>query len=353
MQRAISRVIRGTCRKWRESDCPVAAGEEVNRNKEDKHKFVPPKHSWEECVGWTAGLVLGYQLTHRRRQKDDCCTSVSAKACTSTSAHQRCPFAVASKVFSQPTVNSSSTALHVNRKTSSSTVFHSVDLSPFIHDDTREPELPDKLNTSWSSVDDEEEDILFSSEPDLDLPLAPIPINAADKLVFQSGQCSSSSLLDDPAEHGRLIGADLLSVLGAFEFLSTEEKIKAKGAGGTRKSSKKKLTTPLSKNPPIHALDLMKKGAELGSARAMYNIGVAYDRMNDTKLAREYYNKAADLGHPLATYNCAVLALKDGHLTEGYALMKTASDFGVPEAEEYMRPPPNNNPARDSLANQF
>jgi len=33
---------------------------------------------------------------------------------------------------------------------------------------------------------------------------------------------------------------------------------------------------------------------------ARYNLGVAYDRMNEVTLSEEYYRRAAKLGHSLA-----------------------------------------------------
>ncbi len=354
MHRAISRVFRGQCRKFRENDCPVAAGEEVRRNNKDddgKNGFVPPKHNLEDAVTWTTGLVLAYQLTHRGRRAliEDCPPAASLASGTSAGSTSRktsstegphCPFSITSKVFSQPLFAQPSTALNVaQRKTS--TVISSIDTTPFIHDDVQiqDCELPDRLSTTPTSVV-EDDDIVFGFEPEL---------VAEAKRNLEIDGTFIDRIPDNPEEFGRKFGADLLSVLGAFEFLQAERNVKIPSSqtplrnDNTKKTSKRvesdgKLT---STSPPIHAMELLKKGAELGSARAMYNIGVAYDRMNDPQLAVEYYKKAADLGHPLAAYNCAVFALKDGRLTEGYALMKTASDCGVPEAKEFMKPSGN------------
>ncbi len=91
-----------------------------------------------------------------------------------------------------------------------------------------------------------------------------------------------------------------------------------------------------SDEPPMSAMELMKKGTELGSGRALYNIGVAYDRMEEHKLAKEYYCKASDLGHPLATYNVAVMLLKDGKIGDGISMMRRAAQAGVPEARNVL-----------------
>lgn len=358
MHRAIGRVFRGQCRKFRENDCPVAAGEDVRRNnKDDERKFVPPipptKHTLEEAVVWTTGLALGYHMTHGRRRHsliEKCSTpsalspggvttrKISAVSPREIREKSPCVFtsltSKVSEVFAQP-----STSLSVNARRTS-TVITSIDVTPFMHDDAQECELPEMISSPNTLVDDD--DIVFGFDSSESTHAESTSIDLNDR---------TSLILKNPAEYGTKFGADLLSVQGAFEFLQEEAKAKS-GVRATSKKTGKKLASKgqrsrtnstsssqlTSKNPPIHAMTLMKHGAELGSARAMYNVGVAYDRMNDPKIAREYYKRAADLGHPLAIYNCAVFALKDGHLSEGYALMKTASDFGVLEAKEFMKP---------------
>jgi len=124
---------------------------------------------------------------------------------------------------------------------------------------------------------------------------------------------------------------DLFSILGAFKFLNHE----AKGLKPTDAISHidyKNNVTP--EEPPMTAMELMERGAELGSARAFYNIGVAYDRMKEYKLAKEYYCKASDLGHPLASYNCAIFLLKEGKFGDGLSMMQFAANSGVPEAKK-------------------
>jgi len=123
----------------------------------------------------------------------------------------------------------------------------------------------------------------------------------------------------------------LFSILGAFKFLNHE----AKGLKPTDAMSHidyKNNVTP--EEPPMTAMELMERGAELGSARAFYNIGVAYDRMKEYKLAKEYYCKASDLGHPLASYNCAIFLLKEGKFGDGLSMMQFAANSGVPEAKK-------------------
>ncbi|CAL8070973.1 unnamed protein product [Orchesella dallaii] len=352
MHRAISRVFRGTCRKWRD-DCPVAVGEDVRKKGEqNEHDFVPPKHSLEDAAVLTSGLVLAYQFTQRRRRTlieecQPCAASVIGQTQLPQSLESSCPFSVASRVLSKP-IFSGATALHVSRKCA---VIPSTDRTPFIYDDLQETILPERL-TPPSLIDDE--DIIFEAE----LSASSVPPNVEKKFGAGATEHSSdAAILKDPAEYGRRYGADLLSVLGAFEFLQTEnvtgngiktsETVKKKEVVATNNRKTKNKANSIKDaelDPPLHALELMKRGAELGSARALYNMGVAYDRLKDTELAKEYYRKAADLGHPLATYNCAVFALKDGRLTDGLALMKMASDFGVPEAAEFMKP------SGDSLA---
>lgn len=357
MHRALSRVIRGQCRKFRENDCPVAAGEEVRRNNKEentKNGFVPPKHCLEEAAVWTTGLVLAYQLSHNRRRSliGECPspasipTSSGSCSILSPEAPEKagCPFTLASKVLSQPIFTSPpASGLNVaQRKISSpAAIISSLDRTPFIHDDVQDSELPDRLSTPTTIVEDD--DIVFAFPDD---PPASDATKLADGDLFDR-------IPNNPAEYGTKFGADMLSVLGAFEFLQAEAKPSAgssspspqksqKSLDGNGKKSKASSKNKLSsKHPPAHAMELLQRGAELGSARAIYNIGVAYERMEDHQIARDYYKRAADLGHPLATYNTAVFALRDGHLTEGYALMKTASDYGVPEAEEFLKPSGN------------
>ncbi len=95
------------------------------------------------------------------------------------------------------------------------------------------------------------------------------------------------------------LSGDLFSALGAFKFL-TESK-----AGEVAGPSSSDVPSP-----PLSALELLEKGAELGSSRALYNIGVAYDRLKESKLAREYYKRASDLGHPLAVRQARQLFIK-------------------------------------------
>jgi hypothetical protein len=60
MHRSLCRVIRGTCRKFRENDCPSLAGEEVrqNRNKSQEEFAPKPKHSLTEALG---NLYLNFE----------------------------------------------------------------------------------------------------------------------------------------------------------------------------------------------------------------------------------------------------------------------------------------------------
>jgi TPR repeat protein len=116
-----------------------------------------------------------------------------------------------------------------------------------------------------------------------------------------------------------LVGTTL-GVLGAVEYLR-----------GPRKP-----VQPLT-DPPLSAMELLRKGEQYTSGRALYNLGVAYDRQKDKELAREYYKRASDLGHPLATYNYGIIILREGQIKEGLELMKFSAARGVREAQAVIK----------------
>jgi TPR repeat protein len=145
-----------------------------------------------------------------------------------------------------------------------------------------------------------------------------------DSFVFEEVPENKTSSLKpkDPkvADMAERLAGNLLSAVGATQLLL--------GEGGKTTSGSE---------PPMNGLELLKKGSELGSSRALYNLGVYYDRQRDFELARDYYKRAADIGHPIASYNYAAMILeKDPRMTpEVKLLMSYAYEHGVPEAKAY------------------
>jgi hypothetical protein len=303
-------VIRGACRKVRENDVPAISGEEVRQqqNKSKDEGFVPPKHTWTEAIGWTTGIVLTYEFIHRRRGITSFLEDAYPISTASPGLYDTrvCPFRLTTRAIAQPivsTVNSvfSITTTHRERPVQSR---KSIDVTPFIQDGDAlfykvdESELlPSPRNYSSSLEDDDGDDgIQF------------------DEKFSQVQQTKQTRPKDSTvASVAERISGDIFSALGAFKFLVGEGQGKSGG------------------------IDLMEKGAELGSGRSFYNLGVSYDRLNETQLANEYYKRAADLGHPLASYNLGVMTLKDGKVSEGLALLQYAAENGVEEAKGAMQ----------------
>jgi len=322
MHRAVCRALRGSCRKWRESEYPVVSGEDVKSNKWKNQEFIPPKHSWNEALGWTTGLVLAYQLTHRK------CTlgeETGPFSTFNTNGLKKCPFGVAKNVVSQPIVSTVHNVVDHKSKARGIRQRNSIDATPFLKEDNLS--LFDPSVDFTKELAENECDIVFEEEKPTNILKASLPL--------QTKKLEEKESEKRPTNVDQILNrfsGDLYSVLGAFTFL--HQGPKENSENGTVKIIV--AETP-SKTPPIHAMELLTKGAELGSSRALYNIGVAYDRMKEPKLAREYYRKAADLGHPLATYNLSIFLLKDGNFAEGLTLMRIAAEKGVPEAKRVLK----------------
>jgi len=302
MHRTVCRVIRGACRKVRENECPALSGEEVRQQNNSKDEFVPPKHTWTEALGWTTGMVLTYEFIHRRRGLSaggDGLHSVTASPGIYGTTNW-CPFRLTSRAIAQPIVSTVNNVFAVTHRepSSPSGARKSIDVTPFIHE--REP-LFFKNDEELTALrlraqEDDEDDGLIQFDESI----------SNVQHTKQTGPKDSTV-----ASTAEKLSGDIFSALGAFKFLS----------GGERKTT------------AAAGIELMEKGAELGSRRSLYNLGVSYDRLNEPKLAVEYYKRAADLGHPLASYNLGVLALQDGKVGEGLALLQVAAENGVEEAK--------------------
>ena len=320
MHRSLCRAIRGTCRKLRDNDYPNLSGEEVrqhNRNN-SKEEFTRPKHSVTEALGWTTGIILTYEFTHRRRCGPYVEDSSSASPARALQGYlQKCPFSVATKAITQPTTLTPISTVHNVRTAGENrpsrpllTARKSIDITPFLSEKSgnetfllKDSKYADHKRSADTEYESDDEGVHF------------------DETISKFDEVRASKPRDAvAATFAEKVSGDLFSALGAFKFLTGDS------------SSKALPTTEIDTSPPLKALELLEKGAELGSSRALYNIGVAYDRMKEVQLAREYYKRAADLGHPLASYNVAVLTLKDGKISEGLTLMQFAAENGVPEA---------------------
>ena len=299
MHRAIGRAVRGTVRKWRENEVPTVAGEEVRKKKENqKEKFAPPRYTVCDAIGWTAGLVISYEIAHRRGRNNLCCGVVADTT-------KKCPLSLTEAV-TQPLYAPLSTTGHVLPKaTSRRQRSTSIDATPFLQETLLDSDF--KL----SAVSDDEDGICFSQSSFQETPSK------------KKQELKKPVKPEDPklASYAENIVGNTLSLLGAFEFLRIPPK----------------TTGEATTDPPMTAIDLLKKGEEYSSGRTLYNLGVAYDRNKDTELAREYYKRASDLGHPLATYNYAVSILREGNLSEGIELMKFSAAHGVPEAQAIIK----------------
>ena len=301
MHRAIGRAVRGTVRKWRENEVPTVAGEEVRKKKENhKEKFAPPRYTVSDAIGWTAGLVITYEIAHRRARNNLCCDVVA------TDTSRKCPLSLTEAV-TQPLYAPLSTAEYVipkatNRRQRST----SIDATPFLQENL----LIDSDFKLSSVRDDGDEDGFSFSQTSRDLREAPAKKKEVPKKPVKP---------EDPqlASYAEKIVGNTLSLLGAFEFLRGPSK----------------MTDESTTDPPLTAMDLLKKGDEYSSGRTLYNLGVAYARNKDTELAREYYKRASEVGHPLATYNYAISILHEGKISEGIELMKISAAHGVPEAQ--------------------
>lgn len=279
--------------------------------------------------------MVAYELTHGRTRRlaieEHPRQSILESLGSGKNENSKCPFSWPRTAITQPILTQS--VFEIN----SYPPIHqkgSIDLTPFIKEDRF---LESGLDGCLYQRDEEEEVVQFIKPKDTKrnqtYKLTPttrlqssIPLTTKHSIDSDSDDDSPKLNISD-----RLTG-DFLSMLGAFKFLSNE----AKGVKPNKAGSHIDPMAMSSDEPPLSAMDLMEKGAEFGSARALYNIGVAYDRMQENKLAREYYSKASDLGHPLATYNCAVFLLKDGDITGGLSMMQVAAENGVPEARKIL-----------------
>lgn len=371
MHRGINRLVRSACLKWNgaenappspniNSASPsILPGDKLwakscwntedtsqansgsNRKSSDKKdahsgdSFSPNKHSWGEAFCVTSGLILTYQVTHRKNYLNGCSSHESSPV-SQKSSLSSCPLStLATKVSSQPlltSVNINSNVIATNNRRSKRSGRQrqdSIDTTPFLKE-----ELNDISNFKLDGKENDDFVIQFSSTTDsideIDQnkenifklkKTTPLLTKKVDDLGGEKQQ-STLAFLEKSliAKTAKKLTADIFNVLGAYEFVKEEKKIKSVDGMG-------------SNEPPIHALDLLNKGMELGSSRAIYNIGVAYDRLNRVGLAKEYYKKAADLGHPLGAYNSAMFALQEGKLNEGFELLKYAAEQGVPEAK--------------------
>lgn len=318
MQRAISRIIRGTRRSFRESsDCPSLASEEVRQKKKSKEDFTSPKHSIGEALGLTTGLILTYEFTHRR-QRFQCFKEVSSSLDQPKFwvFIRKCPFAIAKEAVAQPTFSSASTVKGVRNPQSKPSIAlltrKSIDTTPFLY----EPDtifLKDINYQKPDAYEGESDDGGIEFDPNISKLDEVRATKPHDKRV--------TSLAEK-------VTSDLFSALGAFKLLNISK--------DSAKPEKSLQQNDLP-NTKLEAFEILEKGVELGSSRALYNIGVTYDRMGETSISKEYYKRAADLGHPLASFNFAVTNLKEGNLQEGLNLMKYAAANGVHEAEEIMK----------------
>jgi len=263
-------------------------------------------------------LTFQYEFAHRRRRQQnlfDDCVSVSTNRAIQGYL-QNCPFAVATKAVAQPTLSTSTVghvrAEHERRPRSFLTSRKSIDTTPFLTEKSGNEKF--FLHGSRSR---------YSNQKSIDLDYESEDEGVHfDETISQFDEVRNAKPRNAKAVAlAEKLTGDLFSALGAFNFLTSE-------TGNKSDESMKVTPGP----PPMSPLEILEKGAELGSSRALYNIGVAYDRMKELKLAGEYYRRAADLGHPLATYNVAVLTLQDGKVSEGLALMRFAAENGIPEA---------------------
>jgi len=344
MHRSFCRVIRGTCRKWRENDCPAVGGEEIRKgghNNKPNEDFVPPsKYTLTDAVGWTTGLVLAYEFTHRRNRcsvvvEESPTTTVlpsvlnrltnASKSVVGTNNQKnsnQCPFPWPKKAVTQPILSQNVISVNQNQKSNRvSNKKTSIDITPFIKEDSLASLHFSSSQPYLNNNEDDDDSVIFSNDIE--------NINPQPK--YSSPLLTKKDELESPADQhltaAKKLTGDLFSVLGAFNFLSAQNEKETEDSFITFSDGMS------STEPPMKAIELLEKGAELGSARALYNIGVAYERLNDEQIAREYYRKASDLGHPLGTYNNAVFMLKDGRIAEGLIMMQKAAEKGVPEAQ--------------------
>lgn len=337
MQRALCRILRTSCStKLRDNEkSPILATEDINYQKsKNRENCKPLNYTLTDAIGWTTSLVLTYEFVHRRRVKfsqlqldpsNEC--SLTSTYCSSswwTNYLKYCPFGLAKVVNNQPVIGIGipTTARSINDASvspTSSSLSKSIDTTPFLKE-SESLFFPSTFTFRCLSptfgktevLDDEEDDDCIQFDASL--------------TKFDEAKSNRPSSVDSQlvgfAE--KLVG-DIYSALGSFKILLNQPQ-----KGSTNNPADKDSGVLIS---PI---ELMEKGAALGSGRALYNIGVAYDRLNETKLAREYYQKSADVGHPLGAYNTAVFLFKDGKIFEGLRLMKYAGENGVDEATEIM-----------------
>ncbi|CAG7720492.1 unnamed protein product [Allacma fusca] len=239
-----------------------------------EEKFNPQRR-FNECFGLSTGLIISWDLFHRCRRQ------------------WGLPEAGTQPIFS-------SVKNIVPPRANQATVVKkaSIDASPFLKESLFASDCESQGSVSF--VSDDEDDFAFQDElPEKSKLSIPKDLKANDVVE-------------------RLAG-NVLSAVGATKILLGEK--------GSKKIPE----------PPISGLELLNSGAELGSSRALYNLGVYYDRQREYDIAQDYYKRAADIGHPIASYNYAAMIMeKNKNLTpEVKSLMSYAYEHGVSEAKPY------------------
>jgi len=245
MQRAICRIIRRTRGNFRENDCPGLASEEVRQKNKSKEDFSPPKHSITEALGWTTGLILTYEFTHRQRRQ--CLGNTSPGSQDRLLLYIRnCPFAIAKEAVAQPTITPFSTAKSVRspcpkRAVNPHPTRKTIDKEPFLKEPEKFFQFKDAFYPKRSSLDeesdDDEEGVHFDPT-----------ISKYDEVRANKPHDKRVTSLAEK------VTADLFSAYGAFKLLTLSKDSKA---------------VKPSDIPTMEALDLLEKGAELSSSRAL------------------------------------------------------------------------------------
>jgi len=273
----------------------VVAGEEVRRNQEEKFN---PQRRFNECFGLSTGLIISWDLFHRCRRQWGLPEGEDGSSGKSQSV---CPFSfkrAISVAGTQPIFSSVKNIVPPRANQATVVKKASIDASPFLKESLFASDCESQGSVSF--VSDDEDDFAFQDElPEKSKLSIPKDLKANDVVE-------------------RLAG-NVLSAVGATKILLGEK--------GSKKIPE----------PPISGLELLNSGAELGSSRALYNLGVYYDRQREYDIAQDYYKRAADIGHPIASYNYAAMIMeKNKNLTpEVKSLMSYAYEHGVSEAKPY------------------